>query len=202
MEKDELLKDIALSPVAGHNVQRLLDRPVSVRLFAESGTCKVPAELGGSGSAETLAHQDHPTLPTDRSGEVTIWLALTPLTPEMGTMRFVSGSHRESDLGRMYRQIDGKSVFDLYPNRLRRYGLSESLSYGPGDATFHAGSTIHLAPQNLTSETRWAYLRQYIAGDTLFTGAPYLTEELEAGLRVNEPFDTPKFPLVFEPTSI
>ena len=150
---------------------------------------KAPVTDGGQ---ETSWHQDFPFLPTDRSRALSIWIALMDLPAEMGTLRFVNGSHKLGSLGR-------DAHMRPSADRLDKYVLPELISppfnLQAGDATIHADLTIHGAGPNLGNESRWAVSIGYMDSDSLYTGAPNrLTDGL--GLQINMPFDHPKFAVV------
>jgi ectoine hydroxylase-related dioxygenase (phytanoyl-CoA dioxygenase family) len=161
----EPFRSVALSATMGRNVQRLLDlqrltsRAVPVRVLDDLIVCKRREE------AHTHVHQDHLGLSIDRPNFIGLWLALDEVTPEMGSMRFLSRAHREGLLGGGYgREGD---VVDQYPGLLKLYDWSEPLYYAPGDATVHHPYAIHGAGANETDRPRWAYLVRYASADTL-----------------------------------
>jgi len=150
---------------------------------------KVPTSQGGQ---ETSWHQDFPFFPLDRSRSLSIWVALMDMTPEMGTLRFVSGSQRFGSLG-----CDAH----MRPDADRTNGyfsldqVSPPLVLKAGDATVHADLTIHGAAPNESNESRWAVSIGYMDANSLYTGAPNrLTDGL--GLELNKPLDHPKFAIV------
>jgi ectoine hydroxylase-related dioxygenase (phytanoyl-CoA dioxygenase family) len=150
---------------------------------------KAPVAEGGQ---ETSWHQDFPFLPIDRSRSLSIWIALMDLPAEMGTLRFVSGSHRLGSLGRDAHMRPSADRLGKYVVRER---VSPPLSLRAGDATIHADLTIHGATPNQGDESRWAVSIGYMDADSLYTGAPNrLTDGL--GLQMNMPLDHAKFPVV------
>lgn len=163
--EEEPFRSFAFSEVMGRNAQRLINRTrltdadVPVRFKWDTLACK----FGGVQSA-TLYHQDSPHHACDRTGELMFWIALTEVTPEMGAMRFLSGSHREGWLG----SEPERNLFDHYPRLLDLYQFSAPFHYLPGDATVHHGCMIHGAPPNATDRPRLAYIVGYAPADTRF----------------------------------
>lgn len=173
----------------GENAQRLMDRDVPIRYYEDFVACKT--SVGQPGSGATIWHQDLPTLPLDRTGGLTVWLALKDLPPESGTLRFLSGAFREGPLGRG-RSLD---MMGTYP-QLRRYPTSPPFHLRPGDASVHGVLTPHGAPENGTDTQRWGFATLYIPADALFNGAP--TAKVEGtGIEPFQPFDHPNFPIVY-----
>jgi ectoine hydroxylase-related dioxygenase (phytanoyl-CoA dioxygenase family) len=139
-----------------------------VQHFRSSIFAKDPEVAGGTA---TSLHQDYPYEPFDRSRSLTIWLALMDLVPEMGTLRFVDGSHRFGVLGRdeLYRP-DHDYVQHL--QQTEGWKLSKPAELGAGDATVHADLTLHGADSNLGDGPRIALSVIYFDPATLYTGAP------------------------------
>ena len=107
------------------NRQRLTDRSIPIRYRYDGLLCKEP---GGGPSADdghadgsTPYHQDIPDHGPDRVGELNIWLALAPVTPEMGSMRFLTGAHREGGLGAGVSLGGVPDVLGQYPKLLDFY---------------------------------------------------------------------------------
>jgi ectoine hydroxylase-related dioxygenase (phytanoyl-CoA dioxygenase family) len=188
-------EQLTYSPKVGGNVQRLMSRDVGVRYHYDLIGCKIPESREG-GTGATFWHQDDPSSPFDRDGAVVVWLALTDLTPDTGTMRFLNGSRREGRLGRLNLNQEGADMFELYPD-LASHEISEPLTYAAGDATAHHGLTLHFAPSNTSSQPRWAYIRAYFAADARYTGSPWFHMD-GLGLQVDQLIENPKFPLVHE----
>lgn len=98
------------------------------------------------------------------------WVALDEVTPEMGSMRFVSGAHREGPLGRpapdeSRHRWEPRDTLEEYPKLLELYELSPPLHYQQGDATVHDGWMIHSAPPNESDRERWCYIAEFAAAD-------------------------------------
>jgi ectoine hydroxylase-related dioxygenase (phytanoyl-CoA dioxygenase family) len=190
-EEDEFFRSVSQSPAMGRVASRML-RDREVRWWSDMILCKLPSAEGG---ARTPWHQDFPYLSLDRIGLLNIWVALVEMPPEMGTMRFLSGSHRIGPMGRVIHRTDGKDLLDLYPWIAEEHQVSEPLHLQPGDATVHDWMTVHAAPPNDTDQPRWAYADSIFPAETLFTGAQQRrTDGLE--LKVNEPLDHPRFPVI------
>jgi Phytanoyl-CoA dioxygenase (PhyH) len=190
-EEDELFRSVSQSSAMGRVGSRLL-RDRDVRWWSDGILCKLPASGGG---ARTPWHQDFPYLSLDRIGLLNVWVALVDMPPEMGTMRFLNGSHRIGPMGRVIHRTDGKDLLDLYPWIAEEHEVSPPLTLKAGDATVHDWMTVHAAPPNDTSQPRWAYTDSLFPAETLFTGAQQRrTDGLE--LKINEPLDHPRFPVL------
>ena len=185
---DPWIHDLSHSRALATAASRLLGTPV--RFYFDHFFVKVPARDGGS---ETPWHQDLPHHPVDRQGVITIWVPLVDCTPEMGTLRFLNGSHRAGLLGRYLNRRDGICLVDEHPWVLHEYTVSEPLTLRAGDATVHNLAIVHRAPANDSPSPRWVYVTQWMSVLTRYTGAPnHRTDGL--GLRVDEPFEHPRFP--------
>ncbi len=118
-----------------------------VRLYHDQALFKPP------GAARTPWHQDRYYWPLDTDLTVTMWLPLTDVGEEMGLMRFATGSHRAADLGDL-------AISDGTDRRLqsliaeREWPVWESPPLRAGDATFHAGGTLHSAGANRSHRAR------------------------------------------------
>ena len=200
-DEDDLFAAVGYGAQMGRNARRLMQREVGVRSYANMLAVKLgklqkqePVEYG-----ETYYHQDFPTLAMDRTGFIGFWIALDEVTPDMGALRFHTGSHLLGNLGRWF--DDGKDIFDVYPELNEQYPVASELHYRPGDATVHHGCTVHGAPANTTHRPRWAFVINYFPADTRFTGAlvqgdEHIRDADRYGLVVGEPFDHPAFRLV------
>jgi ectoine hydroxylase-related dioxygenase (phytanoyl-CoA dioxygenase family) len=184
----EPFHSLIYSKEAGRAAQRLIGRDVGVRYSSDILAVKMP--VGQPGSAPTDSHQDISSLPFDRIGPLTIWVALADLTPEHGTMRFLSGSQRVGNLGRTRAQ--GMGTIEYYPDLVNRFDTSPPMALNAGDATVHNAQVVHWAPENRTNEPRWGYIMAFFPDDCLYTGAPNHNFD-GIGLEVNKPFEHERF---------
>ena len=191
----EPFHSLTRSPVIGRNAQRFMRREVPVGFHVDMFAVKMPR--GHDSSAETGFHQDFPNFPLDRAGLLTFWVALDHLTPDQGTMRFLSGSHREGPLGKVNLLSDGRAILDHYRHLEELYELSPPLEMEPGDCTVHSSLVVHSAAANTTDRPRWSYLMCYYPCDALYTGAPHHMFNEAAGLEIGKPVISPKFPIIY-----
>jgi ectoine hydroxylase-related dioxygenase (phytanoyl-CoA dioxygenase family) len=125
---------------------------------------------------------------------VTFWIALVDIPAAMGTMRFLSQSHRQGVLGRSFVGDEESDIFESQP-WLRRLDLSPPIDLGAGDATVHHALTVHGAPENRADRRRLSLAASYFDADALYTGAEFAyTDNL--GLKVDAPLDHPRFPAI------
>lgn len=163
VEQDETVRDAIMQ------IQNLwcLDERVRQFVFAPR-FARVAADLLGvdalriyhdqavfkpAGGAPTPFHQDQYFFPLDGDEIVTMWIPLVPITAEMGSMTFASGSHRLGSLGDLALSDRSERYFrDLV--REKAIPLEDHGAMALGDATFHAGWTLHTAPPNPTPHLR------------------------------------------------
>jgi ectoine hydroxylase-related dioxygenase (phytanoyl-CoA dioxygenase family) len=194
-EEDEWFRSVSHSKQLARVASRVNDDR-DVRWWSDTVMSKMPASEGGS---RTPWHQDFPYHAMDRHGIFNFWFALVEIPPEMGTMRFLNGSHKVGPMGRVIHRTDGVDLLDMYPWIFDEYEVSEPLHLQPGDATIHNLLTVHAAPENQTSEPRWSYLTSMFPADVLYTGAQQRRTD-DIGLEVNQPYDHPRFPLLPDPS--
>ena len=197
-DEDELFERVGYGRELGKVAQRLMRRDIGVRSYANMLAVKLGKLSAAKEYAPTYYHQDSPTLAMDRNGFLGFWIALDEVTPDMGSLRFHTGSHRMGSLGRWN---DGELV-DLFPNLKNECPLSPELHFMPGDVSVHDGNTVHGAPANTTDRPRWAFLINYFPADTRFTAAEvpgdeHIRDAQRYGLKVGETFDHPAFRLVY-----
>jgi ectoine hydroxylase-related dioxygenase (phytanoyl-CoA dioxygenase family) len=140
------VRDFTLSPRFAEVAARLVG-VAGIRLYHDQALFKEP------GGGVTPWHQDQGYWPLRGWGPVTMWMPLVDLAAEMGgSMSFARGS---CHLGLEDLEISdnsqtgGEQMVDEH--RL------DVVNYGPlaaGDATFHAGWTMHRAEENTSSAMR------------------------------------------------
>lgn len=128
----------------------------AVRLYHDQALVK---EAGGG---PTPWHQDQFYWPLDGDLTVTMWMPLVDIPPEVGSMTFASGTHRLGSLCDL-------SISDESDRALQRYvdesgvALETHGTLRAGDATFHAGWTLHRAGGNPTGQDRPVMTVIYVA---------------------------------------
>jgi hypothetical protein len=111
------------------------------------------------GGGPTPWHQDHYYWPLDTDRMITIWIPLVDITPEMGSLRFATGSHRYQHADDLGISEEAMEYFDRF---IEARGLPvETSSMKAGDATFHAGWMLHSALGNSSGTTREAAAISY-----------------------------------------
>lgn len=119
----------------------------AVRLYHDQALFKEP------GGGRTPWHQDQNYWPLDTDDTITMWMPLVDLDPDVGSMTFVDGSHRDGDVG----AGDISDASDAaIAARIEADGRSTTThgSLRAGDATFHRGWTLHSAAPNPTGRMR------------------------------------------------
>lgn len=197
--QDETVWQVATARGLGEAAATLTGiRPM--RLFTDGIICKLPEWTGARNvgpaimTGETPWHQDMPPMPMDRVGGIQFWLALTEITPDMGSMQHLNGSHRERPMGCVQFNAD-QTLEDLHPELWERYELSPPHHLQPGDVLAHDSLTVHYAQANQTNRLRWVYTSYRIPANALNNGIPNPRFE-EFGFEMWKPFEHPKFPIV------
>jgi hypothetical protein len=189
--QDGLTRDTVMSPVMGRNMTRLLRVP-QVRLYSQ-GAYLLKQPENESAHEDTLYHQDFVGNPVDRSGFLTIWIALHDLTADAGTLRFYNRSHRLGVFGHVF--MDGICLRKRC-DELKDEDLSPPLSMRAGDATAHHSLTVHGAPPNKTDGPRWAYALMYMDSESRYTYTPGQPLEKPIPFEPFAKFDHPSYPIV------
>ena len=111
------------------------------------------------GGGPTPWHQDHYYWPLDTDRMITIWIPLVDITPEMGALRFATGSHRYPFTDELGISEQAMAHFDRF---IKAHHLPVVTSpMKAGDATFHAGWMLHSALSNASDRTREAAAVSY-----------------------------------------
>jgi ectoine hydroxylase-related dioxygenase (phytanoyl-CoA dioxygenase family) len=182
--RDDQFREFTLHERFAGVAATLLDTP-AVRLYHDQALVKEAA--GG----HTPWHQDQRYWPLDGARTVTMWMALTDCTADMGTMRFASGSQRLGDLGPL--PISDESEAQLAA-LMEREGLRAStpVHMAAGDASFHDGWVIHGAGHNETDRPRMAMTVIYVQDGAVITppDSPERAHDLATWLPGQQPGDT------------
>ena len=188
--KEDWFRELAVSPRLSNLALDLLGE--SEGLFIHDMSFTKPGNDGGP----TPFHQDFPFWPFDRKGAFTVWIALTDLTPDMGTLQFMPGSYAEGPLGRFSRAA-GDDIRKSYPYLEDKYGFAGGTALKAGDATVHFDLMVHGSEKgNSTPNARSAYTLRYMPTDVIYTGSPH--RHFDAfGLTPGELFvDSPHVPRI------
>jgi ectoine hydroxylase-related dioxygenase (phytanoyl-CoA dioxygenase family) len=130
-----------------------------VRIYHDQALYKEP------GGGHTPWHQDQIYWPLDTENTITMWMPLVSIPQEVGTMTFASGSHKLGYMDRLTISDESHKTLGQY---IEAKGIPQ-VNYGgmsPGDATFHAGWTMHSAPGNPTEHMRKIMTIIYVADGT------------------------------------
>lgn len=167
-------------------------RVKAIKPLSETIQLKYPVN---SGRTRTVTwHQDGPNLPIDRQFAVQTWVALVPVSVDMGPMVHLSGSHREPPMGMM--GFAGEKASEVYPWLFDKYETSQPADYAKGDVMLHHSLCWHSSGPNKTDKVRWAMSNYRMSDRCLYTGQQnYNTDNM--GLEPNKRFDHPNFPTVY-----
>ncbi len=168
-----------------------------VRIYHDQALFK---EAGGG---HTPWHQDQQYWPLDTK-TVTLWMPLVDASAEMGTMRFASGSQNLGYLGEMPISDESEAEFDKFIAG-RGFRVDNCGAMAAGDATFHAGWTLHGAPGNTSDTLREVMTIIYLADGAriIEPDSPYRRNDLKAwfpGLKPGDAAASEINPLVYSRT--
>jgi len=166
-----------------------------VRIYHDQALFKEP------GGGRTPWHQDQYYWPLDTDRTITMWMPLIDVPPEVGTMTFVSGSHRLGYLGEFEISDASEHAFQMMIDE-RGLPLTTHGALAAGDATFHAGWTLHGAPPNPTGTMRPVMTVIYFADGAraVEPDHPFRAFDLRTwlpGVRPGEPAASEINPLVY-----
>jgi ectoine hydroxylase-related dioxygenase (phytanoyl-CoA dioxygenase family) len=202
-QRSSALREVVRAPEVARQAAALLG-VARVRLLYDQLFAKPP------GAVMTMWHQDQVYLPIDTSeviepggiGMVRSWVSLTDLPAEVGGLHFVDGSHRivpfvDADVAIGPPGSRDVAVVDGHDHPITDYG-----SFGAGDATFHAGYTVHGARANPSACTRYGVSVVYVPDGARVAEPADAGHELAAALHVpgrrpGEVIDTPSNPVLW-----
>jgi ectoine hydroxylase-related dioxygenase (phytanoyl-CoA dioxygenase family) len=189
-EKDAAMRRFVVARRFAHIAAELMG-VAGVRIWQDQALFK---EAGGG---FTPWHEDQTYWPLDTDNTITMWMPFVDLLGEMGSMQFVSGSHRHTE--RSLLRISDESeraiqeFIEQHGLRVQGYGTMAA-----GDATFHAGWTLHRAGSNPSGVLREVMTINYCAdGAHILTPKEPREPMWMTGLRAGDPVAGPRHPLVY-----
>jgi hypothetical protein len=191
--EDEVLRAFVLAEQMGRNAARMLGRDSSIRLLVDSLAVRQPTP--GARAQAPANFQQGEAWNVDRP-PLGVYVALDEITPEMGPMWFMSGTHVLGSLGYGIQTPERRESWE----RLRRYEARRPDGLAAGDATVHLSTVLFGSPENAGTAGRWMYVIGYVPGDALYTGSPNVRTD-GLGLEPFQPIDHPNFPVVYAPSS-
>lgn len=136
-------------------------------------------------------HQDQYYWPLDTQGiqAVTMWMPLVDVSIDMGALTFASGSQQDGFMGHIEISDKSDQIFADYVAK-KGYPVHNEVMKA-GDATFHAGWTLHCAPGNASDTMREVMTIIYFAdGIRILTpDNPNRQDDLEGWLPGLKPGD-------------
>jgi len=128
----------------------------NVRIYHDHALFK---EAGGKA---TYWHQDQYYWPLDSADTVTMAMALTDQSVDMGMFVFATGSHRQGTIMDPKLSLEPDGTYRKYI-REQRFPLSRAAGMRAGDATWHYGNTVHHTAANLSERRREMMTITYMA---------------------------------------
>ena len=156
-----------------------------------------------SNNAATPWHQDHSYYPLDGTKAINCWIALDDI-PVESALQFMKGSHRPATL---YRAVDFDNPEIDYRHARKELPLppddhqdfpTEILTTAvcAGDMLIWYSYTLHSAPGNQLDRRRAAFSVNWLGDDIVYNNKPSLETYRDPGLKIGQPMNCDKFPLV------
>jgi len=185
------VNEIITSREAGSKARELLGVD-HVRLFQSTYLNKPPESVGNK---PTPWHQDS-LLPVESRDIVNIWVPLVDVTPEMGPLKFLTGSHRLGPMPKAkFRVLDDPRP-GLRSDDLDVVGDIVSVPLKAGDAVAFYCQTMHAADANHSDKDRMAWSIIWMDSEMPWTGMPSNSRVDDVGLKLGAPFEHPLFPII------
>lgn len=156
--QNDVLRKFVLAKRFAHVAAKLMGVE-RVRLYHDQALFKEP------GGGHTPWHQDQYYWPLDTNNTVTMWMPLVDINSDMGIMRFASGTHTLGSITSKEISDDSEDFFNNFVAS-NKFDVNGANAMSAGDATFHAGWTLHNAPGNKSSKMREVMTIIYFADKT------------------------------------
>ncbi len=156
--QNDVLKKFVLARRFAHVAAKLMGVE-RVRLYHDQALFKEP------GGGHTPWHQDQYYWPLDTNNTITMWMPLVDINNDMGIMRFASGTHTLGSITSKEISDDSEDFFNNFVSK-NKFEVKGANAMNAGDATFHAGWTLHNAPGNKSSKMREVMTIIYFADKT------------------------------------
>ena len=184
-ERSVALRDVVCAPQLARRAAAMLGVE-RVRLLYDQVFAKPP------GATFTVWHQDQVYLPIDTSdvleagsiGMVRSWVSLTDLPAEVGGLHFVDGSHRLGRFADAEVAIGPPGTRDVATVNGCDHPITDYGALAAGDATFHAGYTVHGARSNPSGRTRYGVAAIYVPDGARVAEPADAAQELAIALHV------------------
>lgn len=136
----------------------VVSNPVQHARIKPPESALTAAGRGNSNMARTGWHQDAAVVleHAEVSPILTVWVAMTDATPEMGCMRAVPGSHRWAGLAKHCPGRAGVGELFIPPSLVENHPQTE-LAVRAGGVVLLNKNTWHGAGPNLTENIRWSF---------------------------------------------
>ncbi|MFC5451930.1 phytanoyl-CoA dioxygenase family protein [Paenibacillus aestuarii] len=131
----------------------------AVRIYHDQALYKEP------GGGHTPWHQDQIYWPLDTANTITMWMPLVPISVEVGSMTFASKSQEAGYISKTVISDESHRTLQQFIDA-KGYEKVNHGAMAAGDATFHAGWTLHSAPGNPTETMRKVITIIYYADGT------------------------------------
>ena len=160
-EVDETVRNFTLAKRFGQIAADLMGVK-NVRVYHDQALFK---EAGGG---YTPWHQDQYYWPLNTNNTVTMWMPLVDISVDMGMLTFASGSQNLGYLGDLDISDTSEEVLSTLVAS-KGYAVTRAETMAAGDATWHAGWTLHAAPGNNSDTMREVMTIIFIDADAKIT---------------------------------